>query len=83
MKCLLSILFSFSTISMLAQNAIIDSLKVAVTPAKEDPNKFKTYPELSLGLSLAYDIITKGHIGELKVITEEGEGSEFTVSLPV
>jgi len=36
-----------------------------------------------LGLSLAYDIITKGHSGELKVETKEGEGSEFIIQLPV
>src|SRR5688572_23618234 len=36
-----------------------------------------------LGLSLAYDIITKGHGGELKVETKEGEGSEFSIQLPV
>lgn len=36
-----------------------------------------------LGLSLAYDIITKGHGGELKVETKENEGSEFVISLPV
>jgi len=35
-----------------------------------------------LGLSLAYDIITKGHGGELKVETKEGEGSEFIIHLP-
>ncbi len=36
-----------------------------------------------LGLSLSYDIITKGHNGELKVNTREGEGTEFTISIPV
>ena len=36
-----------------------------------------------LGLSLSYDIITKGHSGDLKVETREGEGSEFIVQLPV
>jgi signal transduction histidine kinase len=36
-----------------------------------------------LGLSLAYDIITKGHGGELKVTTEEGEGTEFVIVLPI
>ena len=36
-----------------------------------------------LGLSLAYDIVTKGHGGELKVETREGEGSEFVIQLPV
>ncbi len=35
-----------------------------------------------LGLSLAYDIITKGHGGELKVGTKVGEGSEFIIQLP-
>jgi len=36
-----------------------------------------------LGLSLSYDIITKGHNGELKVETKEGEGSQFIISLPI
>jgi signal transduction histidine kinase len=36
-----------------------------------------------LGLSLSYDIITKGHGGELKVETKEGEGTAFIISLPV
>ncbi|MFI5129298.1 MAG: ATP-binding protein [Chitinophagales bacterium] len=35
-----------------------------------------------LGLSLSYDIITKGHGGELKVETKEGEGSTFIIILP-
>ena len=34
-----------------------------------------------LGLSLAYDIV-KAHGGEIEVITNEGQGSEFVVSLP-
>ena len=36
-----------------------------------------------LGLSLSYDIITKGHHGELKAETKEGEGSTFIISLPI
>ena len=36
-----------------------------------------------LGLSLSYDIVTKGHGGTLTVESREGEGSEFVVSLPV
>jgi signal transduction histidine kinase len=35
-----------------------------------------------LGLSLAYDIVTKGHEGELKAETVEGEGSKFIIQLP-
>lgn len=35
-----------------------------------------------LGLSLSYDIITKGHGGELKIETKEGEGSSFIIHLP-
>jgi signal transduction histidine kinase len=34
-----------------------------------------------LGLSLSYDII-KAHNGELKVESKNGEGSEFTITLP-
>jgi signal transduction histidine kinase len=34
-----------------------------------------------LGLSLAYDIVTKGHGGDLKVESNEGEGSAFTIIL--
>lgn len=36
-----------------------------------------------LGLSMSYEIVTKGHGGELKVDTKEGEGAEFTIILPV
>ncbi|MBS1609681.1 MAG: two-component sensor histidine kinase, partial [Bacteroidetes bacterium] len=36
-----------------------------------------------LGLSLSYDIITKGHNGELKVESKEGEGAAFIISLPL
>ena len=35
-----------------------------------------------LGLSLSYDIV-KAHSGELKVETKEGEGSEFTIQIPM
>ena len=34
-----------------------------------------------LGPSLSYDIITKGHGGELIIETIEGEGSEFIIYL--
>lgn len=36
-----------------------------------------------LGLSLAYDIVTKGHRGELKMESKEGQGTEFRIVLPV
>ncbi|GAB3947475.1 hypothetical protein GCM10028805_19790 [Spirosoma harenae] len=35
-----------------------------------------------LGLSLSYDIITKGHGGSLVVLSKEGEGTVFTIELP-
>jgi signal transduction histidine kinase len=35
-----------------------------------------------LGLSMSYEIITKGHGGELKVETKEGEYAEFIIYLP-
>lgn len=36
-----------------------------------------------LGLSMSYDIITKGHGGDLKVETAEGEFARFIITLPV
>ena len=36
-----------------------------------------------LGLSLAYDIVAKGHGGTLEVDSTEGEGTEFIIQLPV
>jgi signal transduction histidine kinase len=36
-----------------------------------------------LGLSLAYDIVTKGHGGTIEVESVEGEGTTFTVRLPI
>ncbi len=55
---------------------------------KSDKSKltFSTKPTVKgpgLGLSLAYDIITKGHGGHLEVETKKGEGSRFVVRLPV
>lgn len=35
-----------------------------------------------LGLSLSFDIITKGHGGELKVESKENEGTSFIILLP-
>ena len=35
-----------------------------------------------LGLSLAYDIVTKGHSGTLEVLSNERDGSEFIITLP-
>jgi two-component system, NtrC family, sensor kinase len=36
-----------------------------------------------LGLSLAYDIVTKGHGGTFEVVSTEGVGSEFIIQLPI
>jgi signal transduction histidine kinase/streptogramin lyase len=36
-----------------------------------------------LGLSLSYDIITKGHGGEIKVESQARQGTEFLIILPV
>jgi signal transduction histidine kinase len=35
-----------------------------------------------LGLSMSYDIITKGHGGDVKVETAEGEFARFTITIP-
>jgi len=36
-----------------------------------------------LGLSMSYDIITKGHGGELLVTTQQGEGTTFKIIFPI
>lgn len=36
-----------------------------------------------LGLSLSYDIITKGHGGDIRLETKQGEGSVFVIQLPL
>jgi signal transduction histidine kinase len=36
-----------------------------------------------LGLSLSYDIVTKGHNGSLGMESIEGDGSTFCVTLPL
>jgi signal transduction histidine kinase len=36
-----------------------------------------------LGLSLSYDIITKGHGGEITVQSREGQYAEFIITLPL
>jgi len=36
-----------------------------------------------LGLSMSYDIVTKGHGGELKVETNQGVGTTFIIYLPI
>jgi signal transduction histidine kinase len=36
-----------------------------------------------LGLSMSYDIVNKGHGGELSVTTKEGEGTSFIIDLPI
>ncbi|MEN9600211.1 MAG: hypothetical protein RL596_2532, partial [Bacteroidota bacterium] len=36
-----------------------------------------------LGLSLAYDIVTKVHGGKLEVESEEGKGTTFIVTIPM
>jgi len=36
-----------------------------------------------LGLSMSYDIVTKGHGGQLTMKSSTGEGTEFLITLPV
>jgi signal transduction histidine kinase len=36
-----------------------------------------------LGLSLSYDIVVKGHGGNIEVKSKEGEGTEFIISIPI
>jgi two-component system NtrC family sensor kinase len=36
-----------------------------------------------LGLSLSYDIVVKGHGGNISMDSIEGQGSEFIIKLPI
>ena len=57
----------------------------AATKAKIFQPFFTTKPTgegTGLGLSLAYDIITKGHGGTIDCESVEGKGTTFTVILP-
>jgi signal transduction histidine kinase/ligand-binding sensor domain-containing protein len=36
-----------------------------------------------LGLSLSYDIVVKGHGGQIDVVSKEGNGSEFIIKFPL
>jgi signal transduction histidine kinase len=62
-------------------NGIADSIK-----AKIFQPFFTTKPTgqgTGLGLSLSYDIVTKGHGGELTMESTEGVGTHFFIKLPV
>jgi two-component system NtrC family sensor kinase len=62
-------------------NGIPDSIK-----SKIFQPFFTTKPTgegTGLGLSLAYDIVTKGHGGTLEIETKEGVGTTFIVKLPM
>ncbi|WP_255050557.1 ATP-binding protein [Lacihabitans sp. CS3-21] len=74
------------------ENGIIVSIKdngkgmSEETKAKIFQPFFTTKPTgegTGLGLSLAYDIVTKGHGGTIEVESVEGEGTEFIVKLPI
>jgi two-component system, NtrC family, sensor kinase len=54
------------------------------TKAKVFQPFFTTKPTgqgTGLGLSLAYDIVSKGHGGKLEVVSTEGVGTEFILKL--
>jgi len=36
-----------------------------------------------LGLSMSYDIVVKGHVGNIEVLSKENEYTEFTITLPL
>jgi two-component system NtrC family sensor kinase len=62
-------------------NGISDALKEKIMQPF-----FTTKPAgegTGLGLSLSYDIVVKGHGGNINVNTKEGEFTEFVVSLPL
>ena len=74
------------------ENGIIVSIKdngkgmSEETKAKIFQPFFTTKPTgegTGLGLSLAYDIVVKGHGGTLEVESKEGFGTTFMIKLPI
>ncbi|GAA4405512.1 hypothetical protein GCM10023187_23940 [Nibrella viscosa] len=45
--------------------------------------KSGVYGNTGVGLSLSYDIVTKGHGGDFRVETEPGQFAEFIIQLPI
>ncbi|WP_255076080.1 ATP-binding protein [Lacihabitans sp. CCS-44] len=75
-----------------AKNGVVISVKdngsgmSEVTKAKIFQPFFTTKPTgegTGLGLSLAYDIVTKGHGGTIEVESVEGKGTTFIIKLPI
>ncbi|QMW06755.1 sensor histidine kinase [Spirosoma foliorum] len=80
-------------VSSYAQNGYV-ALRVKDNgPGIQEPIKDKLFQPFfttkppgegtGLGLSLSYDIVTKGHAGDLLVDSQEGRGATFTVQLPI
>ena len=68
----------------LGQQQLIDSLKRELVIAKHATSRALIMGEgTGLGLSLAYDMVTKGHGGTLEVESKEGTGATFIVKLPI
>lgn len=81
-----------TVLAQVADNQIVIQVKdngpgmSAVTKSKIFQPFFTTKPTgegTGLGLSLAYDIVTKGHGGTIECESVEGEGTTFRVELPI
>ena len=76
---------------IIANQAIVQIKDNGIGISKEVKEKifqpfFTTKPTgegTGLGLSLAYDIVTKGHGGTMEVETKQGEGTTFIIKLPI
>jgi signal transduction histidine kinase len=78
--------------TLLDGNQVIIKIRDNGTGMPEEVQKrifdpfFTTKPSgegTGLGLSLSYDIIVKAHQGSLKVFSEPGSFTEFTITLPL
>jgi hypothetical protein len=76
LTCLLSFVGSLCVIAQPQgfSKTKLDSLIKKLATLSNDTNRINT-------LSLAYDIVTKGHGGTLDVRTQENEGTEFVIRL--
>jgi signal transduction histidine kinase len=71
-----------NVILMVSDNGMGMSQKVAEKIFQPFFTTKPTGEGTGLGLSLSYDIITKGHGGDFRVESKEGQGATFTILLP-
>lgn len=67
-------------VELIKNNYPLEKMPLVMVP---DITTKPTGQGTGLGLSLAYDIVVKGHGGALEVESKENEGAVFMLKLPI